>query len=282
MKVKKLILMAASASLLLSGCEEFLGPAGDVSGSFGGAVQGQLEMFATYLAASPLGNPSNDIQMPAMFANPFDGCTTYSKGTSFRDSDFSVRFNCQGIPGETSGVIGLVGFMTQSSVNGNLDDGYRFDNEMMIKYVFAENTLLDKYKGFSEMKKTSTEIRYTSDFEVQVLMTNHTPPVDYVWKRSISRVFIPDDMSNPMASGRTEIAGLFTMNGKIGGGPGGQDLGITKFGFTINSQNLVYKSTCMYGFDSGTITFVDGANNKVVFEYLCGSRNLTLNGKPVN
>lgn len=282
MKMKKLALMAVSTGLLLAGCEEGMGPSGDVSQSFGGAIKGQVEMFANYLAESPLSDPSGDVNFPAMFASPIDSCSRFSKGGSITDTDYRVTYNCRGIAGQNSSTFDLVGTMSQSSVGGDLEKGYRYEVDLYQKVVFPTNTLEDTYKGLTEMVLSGGSIRYTSDFEMHITMSDHKPPVDYIWKRSVSRVYKPDNMNNPEESGKVSIEGSFMMNGKIGGGPGGVDLGITKFGFSISSKDLVYKRTCTWGFESGTITFVDGANNKIVFEYLCGSKNLTLNGKPVN
>ncbi len=274
MKMKLVLLALALMGLSACGGQGPLAASGNAQGGMGGFVGPVLQTFASLLKADVTTPQSLGFNIPT-FVSPYDGCRSYVIGSSTSDNHYKIKFDCRNIldGADTMNWLGTYEFKAEDAADTS--KGYRQDFDMTRENVGSYS---DVYKGFDELKKTANQVVFESDLTVKMKM-KHSPPVDWEWRRAFKSVYTPDDMAHPGDSGKLLIQGHFGVNGQIGGGPNGEDLGVTKFTFEILSKDLVYDKNCQ-NFKSGTVTFKDGAGNALVYTHSCTSVTVKWNGQP--
>ncbi|KYG66992.1 hypothetical protein AZI86_08190 [Bdellovibrio bacteriovorus] len=297
--MKKIILTAASISLLLGGCG---GKGGKLSAAGGTVTQAQaLAIFSNQnisvamQSLVPSGNPNAPIQMPINFAGMFDSCTTKNPETPVdNDGDgiplsLQVKYACNGINEGAStlnrkGTYKIVDFNDESgNENMGWGGGYRYDFDFSNQYVAGHEEFKDTYDGFFEVKKTSSAIRYSSGYTGTVDGFNKNPKYfewNWNWQSQWDNVYIPDDMSQPYQKGSAKFDGFFAVTGTMEPDQSNQQTKV-KVVFKLKSTGLKYDRSCSQHWSEGSIIFLDGSNNEIRYEYSCSGSKAYFNGTEV-
>ncbi len=285
MKTLNLLFVLCLGAMLAScgGGDGALSASGDSNGAVGGGgnVSQQLSSLNSFMESNPENMPNEEIAITP-FAGVYDGCKSFLVGASTNDDHYKLQYNCKGVSDgtNTKDYVGTVEQKAEDVAKPWL--GYRRD------FDIREDTLggadnWTSYKGFHELSRTSTQITVESDVNYHTVLLAHNPVVDWGYRRVIKRVYTPTNMDNPGLSGKLSLEAAFKIEGKVGGGPNGIDLGITKITFEITSTDLEYDSTCGTYFTKGSINYKDGANNVLSFNYDgCAAATVKYNGTIIN
>lgn len=279
------ILLTLCLGAMLASC----GGAGDLaaSGNSNGAVGGggqvsqQLSTLNSFMETNPENLPNEEIAITP-FLGAYDGCKDFLIGSSTSDDHYKLEYTCRGINdgSNTKDFLGTVEQKMKDATKPWL--GYRRDFDLRDE-ILGGSANWTTYKGFHELSRTSTQIKIESDVNYHTVMEAHNPVVDWGYRRVISRVYTPTDMNNPGDAGKLSLEAFFKIEGKVGGGPGGIDLGITKITFEIKSEGLEYDSSCGTYFVKGAIKYKDGSNNVLSFNYDgCAAAVVKYNGKTIS
>lgn len=297
--MKNKLICAAGLSLLLAGCG---GGGGALSAAGGSVNQAQaLKIFSNANITQALGTlvPTNNAQAPislpaGFMAGMFDSCTTKNP-TSPEDLDndgipalLEVKYSCNNIAGDGGlatrvGTYKIVDFKDEAG-NQNIGwgGGFRYDLDFSNGYAASHEEFKDIYKGYFEVKNTSSSLSYNSEYTGTVVGKSFTPAFDWNWKwqSQWENTYMPDDMAQPYAKGSAKFNGFFAVSGAMQPDTSGKQT-VVKVVFALKSKDLKYDRSCSTYWKEGSIIYVDGSNNEIRYDYSCANYKAFFNGTEI-
>ncbi len=293
--MKNKLICAAGLSLLLAGCG---GGGGALSAASGSVNQAQaLKIFSDANIMRALGtlvptdNAQAPISLPAGFmAGMFDSCTTKNP-TSPEDRDkddipalLEVKYSCNNIAVDSglSTIVGtykIVDFKDEAgNQNKGWGGGFRYDLDFSNGYAHSGEEVKDIYKGYFEVKNTSSSLSYNSEYTGTVVGKNFTPAFDWYWKwqSQWENTYTPDEMAQPYAKGSAKFNGFFAVSGTMEPDASGKQT-VVKVVFALKSKDLKYDRSCSTYWKEGSIIYVDGSNNEIRYDYSCANFKVFFN-----
>lgn len=294
-KINLLLILCLGGVLASCGGGGDLAASGNSQGMIGtgSAVNGAISSFQSSFIQNNIFNrpqvsSNGTIPLPA-FASVYDACTTFVIGSATSDEHHKRKFSCHNIDAGLGGgkTVNYVGSYELKGHDDPTKPGYGYRMDFDLLYEILGSDLGDNWsstKGFHELKKEGSSFVASHDVTYRTVMLLHKPSVDWSYRSTMKRIHYPDNMASPHDSGKATIEAFYKLEGKVGGGPGGVDLGISKVTFEITSEDLEYDRTCTYYYVKGSISYKDGANNilKHTFDPSCTSApTVTYNGKVI-
>lgn len=299
--MNKSIFAVAGLGLLLNGC----GGGGGALTAAGGSVNlaqataifGTQGVSTAMQSLVPSGNAVSPIVMPAGFVGIFDSCTKRNPETTVdEDGDgiplsLDVKYSCDRVSTEGGGFAKRLGTYKLVDFNDSVGNenkgwggGYRYDFDFSNAYVAPHEEFTDIYDGYFEVKKTSSTLGYSSAYTGTVVGHAKTPvSFDWKWKwqSQWNNTYTPEDMSQPYQKGSAKFDGFFGVSGTMEPDMQTGKQTEVKVVFVLKSKNLKYDRSCSQFWSEGSISYVDGSNNEIRYEYACSSMKAYFNGDEV-
>lgn len=291
------IIAVALLGVLLNGCG-----GGKLSAAGGQATAAQVKaIFAAQGVSTMLGTlkpqstATNPISISVGFAeNTLDVCKTKNPTTTEdRDGDsipasLSVKYDCHEIESQGSkitrvGTLKLVDYNDEpGDANKGWGGGYRYDYDFSNRYVVAHEDFTDIYKGFFEVKNTSSSIIYSTEYTGAVVgkQTNNGKTFGWNWKWQSQwmNTYTPDDLTKPYEKGSASFDGFFGASGLIEPDNNGKQEEVSVV-FALKSKNLTYDRVGCGTFWKGSIIYIDGAKNEYRYDYDCTNTKVYYNNE---
>ena len=294
------LIYAAGLSLLLLGCG---GGGGALSAAGGSVSQAQaLQVFSNQNITAALATlvPNNAAQVPVnlpagFMAGMFDSCTTKNP-TSPEDKDndgipasLEVKYACNNIAGDGGfatrvGKYKIVDFNDEAGAkNQGWGGGFRYDLDFSNGYAASHEEFKYIYKGYFEVKNTATSMSYNSEYTGSVVGKSLTPVTfdwNWKWQSQWENTYLPENMALPYAKGSAKFHGFFAVSGTMEPDNNGKQTEV-KVVFSLKSKDLKYDRSCSMYWKEGSISYVDGANNEIRYDYSCATFKVFFNGTEV-
>lgn len=311
MKHKILPLIGLSL-LALTGCgggdDTLTAASGNISLSqLQSGIGGSLLQFANAIATDQSGTPNTGLiatvnppvapgaSVISIKSTPYDNCgKDVVRDDKDADSDsipvnIKIKYACSDIQssGWTYDLNGSTEVRDLDDSKPGVEGGYYYAYDLFQNGEFAgqPKPAQNGWKGFFSLKNTGSKLVFDTDFQFINNFYGDKYPVELVYRSTYSMVRTPDDMAHPFAKGRTSFAGFYQVKGKLGPGMANQDLGSVDFVFEIDAKDLVYNDDGSCGgnyYQSGSLSFEDGAGNVAKVVYSCGNPKYFFNGKEVS
>lgn len=214
------------------------------------------------------------------------GSTTDGTDADSIPLSFSQVFSCNGIDNGfgTSTFTGSYSVTDKDDTKYGILGGFRFDAD----FTFADNMSHEvnegSFGGYWDVTVGSTTITSANNYRAMVgsTPTSGTPPASkYSMSSKFDVVYTPANMALPWAAGSISLNGFYRLSGVIYDGVSTQhDLAVA---FEISTSGLTYNRTdCPAGgYKDGSMTFTDGAGNRLVFSYNSCTLTRQFNGQSI-
>ncbi|WP_347359254.1 hypothetical protein [Bdellovibrio sp.] len=300
--MNKSIFAVAGLGLLLNGC----GGGGGALTAAGGSVN--LAQATAILNAQgistvmqslvPTGGSGSPVTVPAAFVGVFDSCTKKNPDPTVDDDGdgipalLEVKFNCNRVAGDQPGYfMDRVGSYkiqdfkdAAGAENKGWGGGYRYEYDFSNSYLAPQEEFTNVYDGFFEVKNTSSKMSYSTAYTGTVRGFNKTPvyfEFNWKWQSQWTNTYIPEDMSLPYQKGSAKFDGFFGVSGVMAPDQQTGKQTEVKVVFALKSKNLRYDRSCTHYWSEGSISYIDGSNNELRYEYTCGSQTVYFNGEDI-